>query len=138
MITDRSRTSRAPIGRALLVAAALLGATVALKRLAPTHLGPDTARRLLGVLLGAVVVGYANAVPKALPPFLRMRCEPVAEQAMRRFTGWSLALGGAGYAGAWAIAPLAYANVLAATLLGTALLLVVLRLTRVTSPRPRS
>jgi hypothetical protein len=138
MTTDRPRTSRASVARGLLVAAALLGASLALKRLAPAHPNPDAARRILGVLLGAVVIGFANAVPKALPPLLGTRCEPAAEQAMRRYTGWSLTLGGAGYAAAWAIAPLAYANVLAATLLGTALLLVVFRLTRVTSARPRS
>jgi hypothetical protein len=56
-----------------------------------------------------------------------MRGDPVAEQAMRRFTGWSLVLGGTAYAVAWVIAPLENANVLSASLLGAALLLVVAR-----------
>lgn len=133
MTDDRARASRAAILRGLLVAGALLGAAAALGRLGPAQLGPGTARRLLGVLLGAVVIGYANAVPKALPSLLRMRCDPAADQALRRFTGWSLVLGGVGYALAWAVAPLAHANLLAAALLGTAVLAVVLRLARVGS-----
>jgi hypothetical protein len=124
----RSQTSHAALFRGLVVASGLLGITVVLKLLSPAHLGTDTARRILGVLMGAVVVIYANAVPKTLSPLLQLRCDPAVEQALRRFTGWSLVLGGAAYALAWAIAPLTYANILAAALLGTAVLLVVFRL----------
>ena len=80
-----------------------------------------------GVLLGAVVTIYANEAPKALTPLLRMRCDPVAEQAMRRFTGWSLALGGIGYAGAWLFAPIGSASTIAICLLGASMVLVVAR-----------
>jgi hypothetical protein len=137
MTTDRSQASRAAISRALIVAGGLIGITMGLKLLAPAHLSQDTARRILGVLLGAVVVVYANAIPKALSPLVQMLCEPATEQALRRFTGWSLVLGGAAYAVAWAVAPLTYANVLATSLLGTALLLVVLRFARALPSRPR-
>lgn len=89
--------------------------------------GDDLARRLWGVLLGAVVIVYANAAPKTLPPLARMRCDPAAEQALRRFTGWALVAGGLGYAAAWLFAPLQSARLLAAGSLGGALLLVVLR-----------
>ena len=126
----------APSSRGLIVAGVLLGVAAGLKLLSPGHLSPEAAHRILGVLLGAVVVVYANAVPKALSPLMQMRCDPVAEQAIRRFTGWSLVLGGAAYSGVWAIAPLAYANLLAASLLGSTVLLVVLRLAR--SGRSRS
>lgn len=128
MTTNRSQALRVSIPHGLILAGLLLAVSVALKLLSPDHLSPELARRLLGVLMGTVVVVYANAVPKALSPLIRMRCDPVAEQAMRRFAGWSLALGGAAYAVAWVIAPLKDANVLAATLLGAALLLVVARL----------
>lgn len=128
MTTVRSQASRAAMSRGLIVAGGLLGVSMTLQRLSPEHLSSESARRMMGVLLGAVVVVYANAVPKALTPLLRLHCDPAAEQAMRRFTGWSLVLGGAAYAVAWVMAPLEYANVLSAGLLGAALLLVVVRL----------
>jgi len=137
MTQGRSQGSRAAIARGLIVAGVLLGGAVLLQRLSPAYLSPDAARRMLGVLMGAVVVVYANAVPKALTPLLQMRCAPAAEQAMRRFTGWTLAVGGAGYTTAWAVAPLAHARLLAASLLGIAVLLVVLRLSQMMPGRSR-
>ena len=128
MTSHRSRAARPEITRGLIVAGVLLAATVVIRLLSPAHLDPGVARRLLGILLGAVVVGYANGVPKALSPLMRMRCDPAAEQALRRFTGWSLALGGTAYAAAWAIAPLTHANLIGASLLGTAVLLVLVRI----------
>ena len=135
MTTNRSR---APITRGLIIAGALLGAALALRVLTPAHVDPETARRILGVLMGVVVIVYANEVPKLLPPLRRLKGDPAADQAMRRFTGWSLVLGGAGYAAAWASAPMAYANPLAGTLLGAALLLGVLRIGQRTSTPSRS
>jgi hypothetical protein len=92
---------------------------------------------MMGVLLGAIVVVYANAVPKALTPLIQVRCELAEEQAMRRFTGWSLVLGGVAYALAWLSAPLESANMIAATCLGLAVLLVIGRFawTMVRGPR---
>jgi len=133
MTTGRLDTSRSSIARGLVVAGVLLGVTIMLKRLSPEHISPDVGRRALGVLLGAVVVFYANVVPKALSPLMSMRWDPAAEQSARRLTGWSLVLGGAGYAVTWLIAPLAYSNVISGILLGAALLLVVVRLARGTT-----
>jgi hypothetical protein len=138
MTTDRAPASRTAIARGLLVAGGLLGVTVVLKLLSPDHLSPEAVRRMLGGLLGAVVVAYANAVPKALTPLMQLRCDPAAEQALRRFTGRSLVLGGASYGVTWAIAPLPYANLLAAGFLATALLLVALRFALAKSSRSRS
>lgn len=135
MTTGRIDTLRSAIARGLVVAGVLLGVTIMLKRLSPEHVSPDVARRALGVLLGAVVVLYANAVPKALSPLMSMRWDPAAEQAARRLTGWSLVLGGAAYAVTWLVAPLAYANVISGSLLATALLVVVVRLARGTTNR---
>jgi len=127
MTTNPCQTSRVSISRGLMVAGVLLGVSFALKRLSPDHISPELSHRLLGVLMGAVVVVYANAVPKTLSPLIQMRCNPVAEQAMRRFTGWSLVVGGAAYAVASLIAPLDKADLLAVTLLGAATLLAVAR-----------
>lgn len=114
--------------RGLIVAGLFLGAVAAIRLLSPEHLSHDLGQRLLGVMMGLVVALYANAVPKALSPLILMRCDPAAEQAMRRFTGWSLTLGGAAYAVTWLIAPVPIAKVLSTSLLGVALLLVVARI----------
>ena len=95
-MTNELPTARNSILRGLIIASLIIVIAFALKLLSPQYISPDLATRLLGVLLGAVVTIYANEAPKALTPLLRMRCDPVAEQAMRRFTGWSLALGGTG------------------------------------------
>ena len=86
---------------------------------APAYLDPEWARRLAGVLLGAIVVVYANAIPKALAA--RMRCaSPAADQAARRFAGWALVLGGLGYMLAWLAAPIGMAGMIGGLALGTA------------------
>lgn len=114
--------------RGLIFAGLFLGAAAAIRLLSPEHLSHDLGQRLLGVAMGLVVAFYANAVPKALSPLILMRCDPAAEQAMRRFTGWTLTLVGAAYAVTWLIAPVPIAKVLSTSLLGAAVLLVVARI----------
>ena len=133
-MTDQFPKSRHGILRGLINASLIILIALALKLLSPDHISPDLARRLLGVLLGAVVMIYANAAPKALSPLIRLRCDPVSEQAVRRFTGWSLTLGGAAYATAWMIAPIESANTIAGCLLGASLLLVAARFVRGGTP----
>src|SRR5690606_12041371 len=111
--------ARTPILRALAGAALILGATAAVALWAPAHLEAELAQRVQGVVMGLIVVVFANAAPKTLTPLARLRCDPVAEQAIRRFAGWSLVLGGLGYALAWLAAPLSIANPLGITLLAT-------------------
>ena len=127
-MTNPFPTSRNAIQRVLINASLIIAIAVAIKLLSPDHISPNLAARLFGILLGAVVAIYANDAPKALTPLLRMRCDPVAEQAMRRFTGWSLTLGGVAYAAAWLMAPIESANTIAICLLGASVLLVVARL----------
>jgi len=128
MTTAHPTNTRAEIPRALLLAALLLGAVLAVKHLPPDYLSPDVARRILAVLPGVPALYYANAVPKYLGPFLGGRCDPAAEQALRRFVGWTLTLGSLGYVAASAFAPWSVANDLAAGLLGAAVLVVFTRL----------
>lgn len=105
--------------RAVLAAACILGASALLAWAAPAYLDPEWARRLAGVLLGAIVVVYANAIPKALAA--RMRCaSPGADQAARRFAGWALVLGGLGYMLAWLAAPIGVAGMVGGLALGAA------------------
>jgi hypothetical protein len=125
---DRSHGSRFSLSRALLTAGLVLGGAVALKLLSPGPLGAELAGRLLGVLIGAAVILHANEVPKALAPLAGRSCDPIAEQATRRLVGWSLTLGGAGYVLASLIAPAQHATLLASTLLGASVVLVVVHL----------
>lgn len=116
-----------PLGRALLGAAFIVVASAALKRAAPEYLSPEWAQRLLGALLGLVVLFYANVIPKSLTQLARLRCAPAAEQAARRFAGWSLVLGGLGYVLAMLLAPLSSMHLVGGALLAVALAAALLR-----------
>jgi len=120
-------TSRVPFGRDLIIAGLVIGVSAVVSSLSPGRISAELAHRLLGVLMGLVVVAYSNAVPKKLPRRLVTRCNPSTQQDLRRFTGWSLVLGGLAYALAWLSAPIEIANLLSAALLGVALLLVLAR-----------
>lgn len=138
MTSQRSHAPLGDIARSLIVAALLLAASATIKHLSPEYVSPQLAIRLVGVLMGGLVVFYANAIPKALTPLVRMRCDPASEQALRRFAGWSLTLGGAGYAVASLVAPAASASVIAMSLLGVSLFLVLVRLAWALSRRGNS
>ena len=119
-----------PLGRSLLAAALIIGVSAALSWLAPSYISTELSHRLLGALLGAVVIAYSNTIPKVLAARTRLRCSPAQDQAARRFAGWSLVLGGAGYMLAWLLAPIDLAAVVGGALLATALLLAVVRCMR--------
>jgi rhodanese-related sulfurtransferase len=106
MTTNQSTHFRAGIAQGLVLAGVLLGTTLVLKLLSPGHISPELSQRLLGLVLGVPVVFYANAAPKALKPLTRMRCDAGAEQAFRRFSGWTLLVGGIAYMVTYAVAPL--------------------------------
>lgn len=119
--------SASPIKRAVIIAGLLLGASAAMRLLSPYYLNVEIARRLVGFMMGCIVVFYANVLPKQLKPLALLRCSPAKEQAIRRFTGISLVLGGTGFALAWMLAPIDMANVVGAIVLGASLLAVVMR-----------
>lgn len=129
MTANRSRVSRNSTLRALLTAGLLLGTAAALSVLSPDHVSPELAQRLLGCMIGAFVVAYANVAPKTLAPLAQTRRDPAADQAMRRFTGWTIVLGGVAYILAWLIAPIQYANAVSAACLAIGLVLVIGRYT---------
>lgn len=64
--------------------------------------GADMDQRLLGVILGAVVVALSNAIPK--------KATSAQAYATRRVIGWALVLGGLGFALAWLALPIAIAG----------------------------
>jgi hypothetical protein len=119
-----------PLGNALAGAVLIIAASALLRWVAPEYLGAEMARRLTGVLLGAVVVIYANAIPKSLVALARLRCSPAREQAARRFAGWSLVLGGLGYMAAALLAPLSSMHLVGGTILAVSLAAAIVRCMR--------
>lgn len=128
----------AEIAHGLFVAGLLIAAAVAIKLAQHGALGVEAGTRLFGALTGGVLIGCANAAPKALVPLIRMRCDPSAEQALRRFTSWTLCLGGIAYTAAWLAAPYEHAAGLALRLLGAAFLIAVTRMIWMLAHRVRS
>lgn len=118
---------KSTLGRAVLAAALIIAVSAMLVWLAPSHVSAETSRRLLGALLGAVVVVYSNGIPKVLVSRARLRRTPAEDQAARRFAGWSLVLGGLGYMLAWLLAPIGVAGLAGGVLLGAGLLAAMLR-----------
>lgn len=118
-------------------AAFIVSASAALRWATPEHISPELAQRLTGVLLGLVVVVYANVIPKSLTPLARLRCAPAAEQAARRFAGWSLVLGGTGYIAAALAAPLASMHLIGGAILAVSLAAAIVRCMRTGDPTAR-
>lgn len=112
--------SRRPLALATFYAAVLLTTSV----LGRHYLDAATAVRLNGVTMGVLLVAWANTMPKMLVPLHRLACDPAREQALRRFAGWAMVLGGLGYTLAFALAPIAVAATLAICLLAPAVVAV--------------
>lgn len=96
---------------AIALAVFILGSAFALRYAEGAGMiGEETGRRSMQVLIGLMLAGYANLMPKQLG---RARGSAVAEaraQAALRVGGWSLTLAGLIFAGLWAFAPLAFAD----------------------------
>jgi hypothetical protein len=120
------------LGRALGGAAFIVAASALLRWGSPEFMSLEMAQRLTGVLLGAIVVFYANAIPKSLVALARLRCSPAREQAARRFAGWSLVLGGLGYMASALLAPLTAMHLVGGSILAVALAAAILRCMRAT------
>lgn len=112
-IARRSGPARAAadpaVRRKVTLAIVLAGALLGLTLLIPLGWAPGPAgqfaERGMGVVMGVIVVAFANVIPK--------RAGSARALALRRIAGWALVLGGLGYALAWLLLPLAYANLAA-------------------------
>lgn len=85
-------------------------------------LSDEAGRRTMQVLIGLMLAGYANLMPKQLG---RSRGSAIAEarvQAALRVGGWSLTLAGLTFAGLWAFAPLAFADTASVAVVAAAML----------------
>lgn len=90
----------------LLLAAAFLGAAAGLKYAESAGLvGDDMAQRVVQVMIGLMLAGFANVMPKRLGPQRMSREAEARMQTARRIGGWSLTLAGLAHAALWAFAP---------------------------------
>lgn len=120
---------RRTIINALAFTGGYLALTLALVWATPEYVGRELSMRLHGAMLGLLTLIYANAAPKTLTPLARVR-DPIAEQAFRRFVGWTLSLGSAAYMLAWLTLPIEYAGEAALALLLSAAIVVAVRVVR--------
>jgi hypothetical protein len=109
------------IGAGLMLSLAMLA--VVAEQLAWFNAEPgELSQRAFGVMMGALVVAYANVIPKQATSAERAR--------LLRFFGWVLVLGGLAHAVVWLVAPLPWARSLAVAVMLGAMVLIAARMLR--------
>lgn len=113
---------------ALILAGLMLTVSLALATaVGADWIGSDAMERAQGVMMGLIVVVFSNLAPKTLEPLSASSCDPSRKQSLQRFSGWTLVLGGLGYALAWLVLPLEHAGVVAMVILASGVALVAAR-----------
>lgn len=108
---------------ALGLAVLVLAAATALRYAQSLEIiGMDAARRSMQVMIGLILAGYANFLPKDIGRWQPSALAARRAQAALRVGGWSLTLAGLAYSGLWAFAPISVADVAATAVLATATL----------------
>jgi hypothetical protein len=109
---------------ALALAALLLGTAAALNYAQGIDLiGPDAARRTMQVMIGLMLAAYSNVMPKDVGRWRASALAMARAQSALRVGGWSMTLAGLAYAGLWAFAPLAIADVASMAVVASAMLI---------------
>lgn len=111
---------------ALALAVFILAAAAALRYAQDLEsISPDTARRAMQVTIGLILAAYANLMPKDVGRWRASARAAARSQSALRVGGWSLTLAGLGYAGLWAVAPIAFADVAGTVIVAIATLVTV-------------
>ena len=106
------------LGGFILIAAATLKYAQA-----ENAISPEITKRSMQVLFGLMLAAYANVMPKDIGSWQASSRAAARSQSALRVGGWSLTLAGLAYAGLWAFAPLAVADVAAMAIVASALLI---------------
>ena len=77
------------------------------------------------VMIGLILAAYGNLMPKDVGRWRASARSAARSQSALRVGGWSLTLAGLGYAALWAVAPIAFADVAATTIVAIATLVTV-------------
>jgi hypothetical protein len=86
-------------------------------------IGPDAAKRMMQVTIGLILAAYSNLMPKDVGPWRASALAMARSQSALRVGGWSMTLTGLAYAGLWAFAPLAFADVASMVIVASAMLI---------------
>jgi hypothetical protein len=109
---------------AVAIAVLILGTAAALRYMQGLDLiEPDVARRTMQVMIGLILAAYANLMPKDVGRWRASARAAARAQSVLRVGGWSMALAGLAYAGLWAFAPLAFANIASMVVVAAAMLI---------------
>ena len=109
---------------AVAFAVLVLGMAASLKYAQSLDLvGPETAKRTLQVTIGLILAAYANLMPKDVGPWRSSALAAARTQSALRVGGWSMTLAGLAYAGLWAFAPLAFADVASMVIVASAMVI---------------
>jgi hypothetical protein len=112
------------ISTAVALALLILGTAAALRYAQGQDLiGADAARRTMQVMIGVILAAYANLMPKDIGPWRASAPAIARSQSALRVGGWSMTLAGLAYAGLWAFAPLAFADVASTVVVAVATLI---------------
>ena len=86
-------------------------------------IGADAARRTMQVMIGLILAAYSNLMPKDVGPWRPSALAVARSQSALRVGGWSMTLAGLAYAGLWAFAPMAFADVASMVVVASAMLI---------------
>lgn len=104
----------------LLLAGGILAAAAGLKYAESVGLvGDDMAQRVVQVMIGLMLAGFANVAPKRIGPQRMSREAEARMQTARRIGGWSLTLAGLAHAALWVFAPADFAVIAAMIVVGS-------------------
>jgi hypothetical protein len=109
---------------AVAVAALILGTAAALRYAQGIDfIEPDAAKRTMQVMIGLILAAYANLMPKDVGRWRASTLAVARAQSVLRVGGWAMTLAGLVYAGLWAFAPLAFADIAAVAVVASAMLI---------------
>jgi hypothetical protein len=106
MTATHPRRLSSEVRRGLILAAILVGVTVAAK-LAPAFglwPGTDYSARAAMAIAGVSLMILGNAIPKTLTPLASEACDPIAKQRIQRLAGWTWVATGAALTTLWLVA----------------------------------
>lgn len=107
---------------AIALAMAFLAIAAGLKYAGAADLiGTDIAQRAVQAMIGLMLAGYANLMPKQIGSRRASLDAEARVQTARRAGGWSLTLAGLAYAIIWGVAPLTLAPIISMAVVGTGL-----------------
>ena len=111
---------------AVTLAVLTLGTAAGLKYAQSLDLvGPEAAKRTMQVTIGLMLAAYSNLMPKDVGPWRESPLAMARSQSVLRVGGWSMTLAGMVYAGLWAFAPLAFADVASMVIVASAMAITV-------------